>query len=177
LLKLAAEAPASYYYLGILLAFFVFVYNLVEFHVFGDVLRGCRGDRVTLTFRLQPGLQAVPARRLQVPRLPQLVSPLICRPPLASYLVTPWLASPHLQTAFLHFFGNPPKFAYRRQVFHVSDVESVALDWLLSSDVAGHRYPPDIKMTISKDDTVPIVVMVPGLTSDSSCSVSGHPSS
>ncbi|MQL79460.1 hypothetical protein Taro_011899 [Colocasia esculenta] len=161
LLELAAEVPASYYYLGTLLVFFVFVYNLLEFHVVGDVLRGCRGDRATLTFN--------PASEL----CQHVVSR--CRVLRSRYLVTPWIASPHLQTAFAHFFGNPPTFTYRRsQVFPVSDEEAVALDWLLSSDVAGHQYPPDTNKTISKDDTVPIVVVVPGLTGDSACPYVRH---
>lgn len=30
------------------------------------------------------------------------------------YLSTPWLCSPHLQTTFIHYFGNPPAVGYRR---------------------------------------------------------------
>lgn len=42
---------------------------------------------------------------------------------------------------------------------------TIALDWLLPSDVAGGF--SDTSMIIPKDDTTPIVVVIPGLTSDS----------
>lgn len=50
-----------------------------------------------------------------------------------------------------------------RQIFHTSDGGTIALDWLMSSDGdAIYR-----TSSISKDDTTPIMVVIPGLTSDS----------
>ncbi|XP_039059712.1 uncharacterized protein LOC120203500 [Hibiscus syriacus] len=50
------------------------------------------------------------------------------------YLVTPWLSSPHLQTAFLSFHGRPPPVTYRRRLFRAFDGVTIALDWLTYSD-------------------------------------------
>ncbi|URE42024.1 hypothetical protein MUK42_16115 [Musa troglodytarum] len=59
-----------------------------------------------------------------------------------------------------------------RQLFSVQDGGTVALDWLLASDVAGGA--SDTDKVISRDDTTPIVVVVPGLTSDSFSSYVKH---
>lgn len=50
-------------------------------------------------------------------------------------------------------------------MFRTSDGGTIALDWVLSSDVSGGAFHKE--SSISKDDTTPIVVVVPGLTSDS----------
>ncbi|ONI26526.1 hypothetical protein PRUPE_1G030400 [Prunus persica] len=78
------------------------------------------------------------------------------------YLATPWLTSPHLQNFFLSFFGNPPAVTYQRELFRVSNGGTIALDWAVSSYV------------LPKDDTTPIVVVLPGLTSDSQSSYIRH---
>ncbi|CAB4292210.1 unnamed protein product [Prunus armeniaca] len=78
------------------------------------------------------------------------------------YLATPWLTSPHLQNFFLNFFGNPPAATYQRELFRLSDGGTIALDWAVSSYV------------LPKDDTTPIVVVLPGLTSDSQSSYIRH---
>uniref|UniRef100_A0A803L054 Serine aminopeptidase S33 domain-containing protein n=1 Tax=Chenopodium quinoa TaxID=63459 RepID=A0A803L054_CHEQI len=52
-----------------------------------------------------------------------------------------------------------------RQMFRLSDGGTVALDWLMSSDVMGHAVYID--NVIPKDDKTPIVLVIPGLTSDS----------
>ncbi|XP_012482348.1 embryogenesis-associated protein EMB8 isoform X2 [Gossypium raimondii] len=88
------------------------------------------------------------------------------------YLATPWLSSPHFQTTFLNFFGNPPAFSYRRQLFHASDGGTIALDWLTSSDISRGAF--EVNHTISKEDTTPLVVVIPGLTSDSTSSYIKH---
>ncbi|KAH9626341.1 hypothetical protein KSS87_023499 [Heliosperma pusillum] len=88
------------------------------------------------------------------------------------YLVTPWLASPHIQTAFMNFFGRPPVFSYRRQIFRTSDGGTLALDWLLSSDVSGVAVY--VENVIPKHDATPIVVVIPGLTSDSESAYLKH---
>ncbi|KAG1328039.1 embryogenesis-associated protein EMB8 [Cocos nucifera] len=151
LLRAAAMVPASHYLLAGLLLLLVFLYNFLECHLVGDLIRGCRGSPVTLTFD--------PASKIYE----GVVSK--CRILHGRYLATPWLASPHFQTAFLNFFGNPPVFNYRRQLFSTHDGGTIALDWLLPSDVAGGF--SDASRIIPKDDITPIVVVVPGLTSDS----------
>ncbi|KAI5073813.1 hypothetical protein GOP47_0011826 [Adiantum capillus-veneris] len=82
------------------------------------------------------------------------------------YSPTPWLCSSHLQTAFLHFFGRPPQFEYHRKLCRTSDGGTIALDWLFpkkgSESVKG--------VSSSEHDSTRetrIVVVIPGLTSDS----------
>ncbi|XP_009414628.2 embryogenesis-associated protein EMB8 isoform X1 [Musa acuminata AAA Group] len=158
LLQAAALVPTAHYLAAALIFLLVFLYNFLELHFLGDFLRGFRGDPVVLTFD--------PASRIYQ----GVVS--MCRILHGRYLVTPWLASPHLQTVFLSFFGRPPSVVYRRQLFSVQDGGTVALDWLLASDVAGGA--SDTDKVISRDDTTPIVVVVPGLTSDSFSSYVKH---
>ncbi|GMN51955.1 hypothetical protein TIFTF001_021101 [Ficus carica] len=81
------------------------------------------------------------------------------------YLATPWLSSPHIQTVFLNFFGRPPVFSYKRKIFHTSDGGTIALDWLTKFDVVDGGF--HMNNVISRDDTTPIMVVIPGLTSDS----------
>lgn len=88
------------------------------------------------------------------------------------YLPTPWLSSPHLQTAFLNFFGRPPRFSYTRQLFNTPDGGTIAFDWLRPSDVI--RGPVHTSNVISQDDTTPIVLVIPGLMSDSSAAYIKH---
>ncbi|XP_058218067.1 embryogenesis-associated protein EMB8 isoform X5 [Rhododendron vialii] len=91
---------------------------------------------------------------------------------ILGYLATPWLASPHIQTTFLNFFGRPPAFSYRRHLFHASDGGTIALDWLLNTDVSGEGVYRN--SSIAKDDTTPIMVVIPGLTSDSASAYLKH---
>ncbi|KAK6116621.1 hypothetical protein DH2020_049620 [Rehmannia glutinosa] len=95
-----------------------------------------------------------------------------CRTLHGRYLATPWLSSPHFQTSFVNFFGRPPLFTYRRQMFHASDGGIFALDWLMHSDVSG--VAAQNNHAITKDDATPIVVMIPGLTSDSASPYMKH---
>ncbi|XP_064992515.1 uncharacterized protein LOC135629256 isoform X1 [Musa acuminata AAA Group] len=150
-LRAVAMVPAAHYLAASLLVLLSLFYNLFEFHFLRDLLHGFRGDPVVLTFN--------PASKIYE----GVVSK--CRIFHRRYLPTPWLASPHLQTAFLHFFGRPPCVTYRRQLFSVRDGGTIALDWLLASDVAGGYSNMD--KVISKDDTAPLVIVIPGLTSDS----------
>ncbi|XP_073000260.1 embryogenesis-associated protein EMB8-like [Typha latifolia] len=152
LVRAAYAFPPSHYLLAALLLVAVFLYNFLELHLLRDVFGGLRGDPVVLTFD--------PASKIYE----GVVSK--CRALHGRYLATPWLASPHLQTTFLNFFGRPPTFSYRRQLFTVHDGGTLALDWLLASDVAGG--PSETSRVIYKDDTTPLVVVIPGLTSDSS---------
>ncbi|KAF6139446.1 hypothetical protein GIB67_026288 [Kingdonia uniflora] len=151
IIKAAYLIPTSQYLLWGLLVCSIALYNFLEFHFFGDLLTGFRGNLVSLTYNscseIYNGV---------VSKCPSLHG---------RYLVTPWLSSPHIQTAFLNFFGNPPAFTYRRQIFQLPDGGTIALDWLMHSNVL--RGTSRMNYTISKDDTTPIVVVVPGLTSDS----------
>ncbi|KAI4378405.1 hypothetical protein MLD38_015887 [Melastoma candidum] len=88
-----------------------------------------------------------------------------CRVVHGRYLATPWLSSPHIQTVFLNFCGNPPNVSYRRQIFHASDGGTIALDWVNTLDVSGGSSSMD--ESFCRDDGTPIAVVVPGLTSDS----------
>ncbi|KAL4183462.1 hypothetical protein AMTRI_Chr11g155260 [Amborella trichopoda] len=145
------------YFLGISVVFLIFLSNFMEFHVFSDMMRGFKGDRVKLTFNLASEMAnglLWKCHHLHGRLVPGL------------YTATPWLASPHLQTAFLHFFGRPPIFEYKRQMFSLGDGGTVALDWLMSDDVSRNGF--NLNQAISKDDIAPIVVVIPGLTSDSS---------
>ncbi|KAE8683394.1 protein SCARECROW-like [Hibiscus syriacus] len=153
-----SSIPISHYVLPCMLAWVVFFYNFLEFHLFEDFFSGFRGAPVGLTFH--------PASHIYH----GVVSK--CRILHGRYLATPWLSSPHFQTAFLNFFGNPPAFSYRRQLFHTSDGGTIALDWLTSSDVS--RGVCETNNAISKDDTTPLVVVIPGLTSDSASSYIKH---
>ncbi|GMP79187.1 hypothetical protein CsSME_00034834 [Camellia sinensis var. sinensis] len=149
LFKATTMIPISHYALGLLIVGVVFLYNFLEFHFFEDLV--FRGSPVTLTYNSCSEIYQGVASK--------------CRILHGRYLTTPWLSSPHIQTTFLNFFGRPPAFCYRRQIFHTSDGGTIALDWLMSSDVSGDAIYRN--SSISKDDTTPIMVVIPGLTSDS----------
>jgi len=152
LLRAAAMVPAERYALAAVAVVSVFLYRFLELHVIGDALRGFRGGRVELTFHPASEIYHRVASK--------------CRSLHGRYLATPWLASPHLQTLFLGISGRPPSFTYKRQLYTVRDGGTIALDWLLASDLE------DADGFISKDDSTPLVVVVPGLTSDSAAAVS-----
>lgn len=157
LLTAVSLIPMSHYLLGVLFFSLVFLYNFLEFHFLQDLVRGFRGSPVSLTFNSYSEIYEGVASK--------------CRILQGRYLATPWLSSPHFQTVFLNFFGNPPAFSYRRQLFHASDGGTIALDWLTSSDVSEGTSNTN---TISKDDKTPLVVVVPGLTSDSDSAYIKH---
>ncbi|KAG0453479.1 hypothetical protein HPP92_024783 [Vanilla planifolia] len=150
--------PASHYFVVIFFLIVVFLYNFLEFHFIRDLSGGFRGDPVSLTFN--------PSSKIYE----DVVSK--CRTLHGRYLATPWLSGPHLQTAFLTIYGRPPIVTYRRQLYSVRDGGTIALDWLLASDVSCGSLEKD--RAISKDDANPIVVVVPGLTSDSSSAYVKH---
>ncbi|XP_074579102.1 embryogenesis-associated protein EMB8-like isoform X2 [Curcuma longa] len=137
LYQAASMVPLAHFLATALLFLVVFLYNFLEIHLLGDLFRGCRGDPVVLTFNSRSKIYEGVVSK--------------CRILHGRYLASPWLSSPHLQTVFLNFFGRPPSVVYRRKLFSLHDGETVALDWLLTSD----------------DDRTPIAVVVPGLTSDS----------
>ncbi|CAJ1976812.1 unnamed protein product [Sphenostylis stenocarpa] len=163
--------PISHYLLFTSLVLIVLLYRFLEFHFFQDLFSLFAGSPVALTYH--------PASHFY----DAVVSK--CRILHASYLATPWLSSPHLQTVFLNFFGRPPLFKYRRQLFTTPDGGTVALDWLLSSDgLIIHSYVSDhgtvsagaihMEDVVCKDESTPIVVVIPGLTSDSSSAYLKH---
>ncbi|XP_037417387.1 embryogenesis-associated protein EMB8-like isoform X1 [Triticum dicoccoides] len=159
LLRAAALVPLERYALAALVLAAAFLYRFLELHVLGDLLRGLRGGRVALTFHPDSQVYHRVAAK--------------CRSLHGRYLATPWLASPHLQTLFLGIWGIPPSVTYRRQLYTVRDGGTIALDWLLASD----REAADGSScdgTISSDDSTPIVVVVPGLTSDSTAAYVKH---
>ncbi|KAL8486010.1 hypothetical protein ACS0TY_028063 [Phlomoides rotata] len=158
LLKSVLAIPLSHYLMG-LLFFFVFLsYNFLEFHFFQDLFAGFRGAPVHLTYNASSEIYHGVVSK--------------CKTLHGRYLATPWLSSPHFQTSFINFFGRPPMFTYRRKMFHTSDGGMFALDWLFHSDVAGIAVPND--HALAKDDATPIVVIIPGLTSDSASPYMKH---
>ncbi|KAL8167042.1 hypothetical protein V2J09_008541 [Rumex salicifolius] len=146
--------PISHYLIALIAIITAFLYNFLEWHFLGDFLTGFRGQRVTLTFNSDSKIYDAVASKCKILR--------------GRYQATPWLASPHLQTTFLNFFGRPPVFTYRRKIFRTSDGGTIALDWLLKSDVVEGSV--DITYSIPEDDKTPLVIIVPGLTSDSNSS-------
>uniref|UniRef100_A0A5B7B4C8 Putative abhydrolase domain-containing protein 3 n=1 Tax=Davidia involucrata TaxID=16924 RepID=A0A5B7B4C8_DAVIN len=158
LLKAASHIPISHYLLWLLFISLVFLYSFLEIHFLQDLFTGFRGQPVSLTFNSCSEVYQ------------EVVSK--CRILHGRYLATPWLSSPHLQTAFLSFFGRPPVFSYRRQLFRTSDGGTIALDWLMNSDVSEAAFQVD--NAILKDDKTPIVIVIPGLTSDSAAAYVKH---
>ncbi|XP_021300122.1 embryogenesis-associated protein EMB8 isoform X2 [Herrania umbratica] len=156
--------PISHYLLAFSVIWAAYLYNFLEIHFFQDLFSGFRGAPVSLTSHPSS------------PIYNDVVSK--CRILHGRYLATPWLSSPHFQTAFLNFFGNPPVFSYNRQLFHASDGGTIALDWLTSSDVPRSTFEMNNAIStndaISKDDTTPVVVVIPGLTSDSASAYIKH---
>ncbi|KAM0864465.1 hypothetical protein ACQ4PT_043917 [Festuca glaucescens] len=157
LLRAAALVPPAQYAVAALVVASAFLYRFLELHVLGDLLRGFRGGRVALTFHPDSQVYHRVASK--------------CRSIHGRYLATPWLASPHLQTLFLGFWARSPSFTYRRQLYTVHDGGTIALDWLLASDC---EVDGSYDRTVSNDDSTPIVIVVPGLTSDSTAAYVKH---
>ncbi|POO00219.1 Serine aminopeptidase, S [Trema orientale] len=158
LLRALFLIPISHYLLAFLLLSLVFLYTFLEFHFVEDALTAFRGCPVALTYDSSSQIYNGVVSK--------------CRILHGRYLATPWLSSPHIQTVFLNFFGRPPVFSYRRELFHASDGGTIALDWLTSSDVLDGDFHTN--NAISRDDTTPIVVVIPGLTSDSTSAYLKH---
>ncbi|XVF37244.1 hypothetical protein REPUB_Repub19eG0129800 [Reevesia pubescens] len=158
LLHALSLIPISHYLLAFLLIWAAFLYNFLEIHFFQDLFSGFRGVPVTFTFHPSSHIYHGVVSKCWILH--------------GRYSVTPWLSSPHFQTVFLNFFGNPPVFSYSRQLFHASDGGNIALDWVRSSDVSRSTF--EIDNAISKDDTTPLVVVIPGLTSDSASAYIKH---
>ncbi|XP_039006296.1 embryogenesis-associated protein EMB8-like isoform X2 [Hibiscus syriacus] len=153
LFQALALIPVSHYFLAAFFVFLVFLYNFLEIHFLHDLLTFFRGDPVTLTYNSSSDLGRSVAAK--------------CKIFQQRYLVTPWLSSPHIQTAFLTFHGRPPPVTYRRHLFRAFDGGTIALDWLTYSDVLEGSDGVIDGSTARKDDKTPIVIVIPGLTSDS----------
>ncbi|GAA0143581.1 serine protease [Lithospermum erythrorhizon] len=150
-LRGAMEIPGWHYVVGMVMLWMLFLYKFLEFHFFQDLFTAFRGSPVSLTYH-----SSSPIYHHIVSNCPIL---------LGRHLTTPWLCSPHVQTTFINFFGRPPPFSYRREMFHASDGGTIALDWLTRSDVTGG--PVHNNHSIRKNDRSPIMAVIPGLTSDS----------
>ncbi|OEL29031.1 Embryogenesis-associated protein EMB8 [Dichanthelium oligosanthes] len=159
LLRAAALVPWTRYALAALALAAALLYRFLELHFLGDLLRGFHGGRVALTFHPESQVYHRVASK--------------CRSLHGRYLATPWLASPHLQTLFLSISGRSPSFTYRRQLYTVRDGGTIALDWLLASDLEAADVG-SYDESISKDDSTPLLVVIPGLTSDSSAAYVKH---
>lgn len=158
LLKALLLIPISHYILLVLFLLIVFLYNFLEIHILQDLFTGFRGQNVHLLFNSTSDVYQ------------QVVSK--CNILHGRYLSTPWLCSPHLQTVFLSFLGKAPTFSYKRQIFLTSDGGTIALDWLMSINVM----EPTIRLQdeghgVNRD---PIMIVIPGLTSDSESAYVKH---
>ncbi|KAK8699248.1 hypothetical protein V6N13_115339 [Hibiscus sabdariffa] len=160
LFRALALIPVSHYFLAALFLFLVFLYNFLEIHFLHDLLTLFRGDPVTLTYSSSSDLGRSVAAK--------------CKILQQRYLVTPWLSSPHIQTAFLTFHGRPPPVTYRRHLFRAFDGGTIALDWLTYSDVLEGASGIIDGSAAYKGDKTPIAIVIPGLTSDSTAAYVKH---
>ncbi|KAK3028252.1 hypothetical protein RJ639_037586 [Escallonia herrerae] len=158
LLKAAFLIPIYHYLLLLILVVLIFVYNFLEIHMFQDLFTGFRGQSVSLTFNSSSAIYQEVASK--------------CKLLHRRYLATPWLYSPHLQTAFLSLYAKSPVFSYERQLFHTSDGGTIALDWLIGSK--GVEADFEVNAGVNNDDNTPIMIVVPGLTSDSASTYVKH---
>ncbi|WJX20439.1 hypothetical protein P8452_09994 [Trifolium repens] len=152
LLQALLQIPIHHYALATAFAFTFFLYNFLEIHFIQDLFTGFSGSSVDFTYNSSSEFYDAVVSK--------------CRILHGKYSVTPWLSSPHLQTVFLNFFGNPPKFKYKRQLFNTPDGGTIALDWVTNTVVSENAV--HVEDAVNKDESTPIVVIIPGLTSDSS---------
>ncbi|KAK4405023.1 hypothetical protein Sango_0508800 [Sesamum angolense] len=181
LLRAVLLIPVSHYLLGLSLIVVVFLYNFLEIHILQDLFTGLRGQKVVLTFNPSSQLYRdvvskcrvlhgrygtrqnldwrIESRLFSSVLLDVLFDGFLvlylklgvfAYVFLAScavgnrYLSTPWLCSPHLQTVFLHFLGI--------RLLSVIEVKNLAYQ---------------VNDAVEQDDKKPIVIIIPGLTSDS----------
>ncbi|KAK7270366.1 hypothetical protein RIF29_23450 [Crotalaria pallida] len=153
-----SQIPIHHYFIATAFILIAYLYNFIECHFVQDLFSAFRGSSVDLTYNSCSQIYHGVVSK--------------CRILHGRYFPTPWLSSPHLQTCFLNFFGRPPLFNYQRQLFTTPDGGTLALDWLMSSDVSGGAVHTD--NVVSKDEPTPIVIVIPGLTSDSSSAYLKH---
>ncbi|GLJ26227.1 hypothetical protein SUGI_0503840 [Cryptomeria japonica] len=80
-------------------------------------------------------------------------------------LANPVALQPSFANCFSALFGSPPVFVYQRQMFLSLDGETIALDWLIDNDIV--KRPASLNMPIPENSSMPIVIVIPGLASDS----------
>ncbi|CAN4110716.1 unnamed protein product [Withania somnifera] len=136
----------------------LYFYIFVEMYFIQDLFTGFRGQSLSLTFNSCCDLYQ------------EVVSK--CKILHGRFSSTPWLSSPHLQTIFLQFFERIPACNYQRQIFKTPDGGTIALDWLRHVDV---KEPPIEGLDgVRSDDKTPIIMVIPGLTSDSNTAYVKH---
>lgn len=105
LLQALSLIPISHYLIGSAFVFIFFLYNFMEFHFLQDLFSfRLRGSPVELTYNPCSQIYEGVVSKCEILH--------------GTYLPTPWLSSPHLQTCFLNFFGRPPVFSYKRSAHH-----------------------------------------------------------
>lgn len=144
--------PISHYLIFFFLTILLFLYFFLEIHF-------PKADPISLT--LNPNSDFCKF----------IVSK--CRLLHGRYFPTFWLSSPHLQTAFLTLFGKSPPFSYKRILYQATDGGTIALDWLMHSDVV-EGISQVVNASNPGTDRTPIAIIVPGLTSDSSAAYIKH---
>ncbi|KAL3838889.1 hypothetical protein ACJIZ3_023480 [Penstemon smallii] len=160
LLTAALLIPTTHYLLGFLVIAIVFLYNFLEMHFLQDLFTGFRGQQVELTFSASSKLYH------------DVVSK--CKILHARYLSTPWLCSPHLQTLFITRFGNAPVVNYRRQLLTTADGGTFALDWVIRDDDNVKKPTVTTDDALQHDGENPIIIIIPGLSSDSDSAYVKH---
>ncbi|CAL9242915.1 unnamed protein product [Arabidopsis halleri] len=144
--------PISHYLIFFFLTILLFLYFFLEIHI-------PKADPISLTFNPNSEFcQFIVSK---------------CRLLHGRYFPTFWLSSPHLQTAFLSLFGKSPPFSYKRILYEATDGGTIALDWLMHSDVV-EGISQVVNDSTSGTDRTPIAIVVPGLTSDSSAAYIKH---
>ncbi|KVH88552.1 putative AB-hydrolase YheT [Cynara cardunculus var. scolymus] len=143
LLRALTLIPISHYLLLAFFALIVFVYNLLEIHILQDIISGFGGGHVSLTFNSSSDLYR------------EVISK--CHLLYGRYVATAWLSSPHLQTILLNVLVKTPSFSYKREIFRTSDGGTVALDWLMNSDVLETSFQINGTNTVAD---IPLVIYI-----------------
>ncbi|XP_039045057.1 embryogenesis-associated protein EMB8-like [Hibiscus syriacus] len=76
--------------------------------------------------------------------------------------------------SLFEFSRRPPPVTYRRRLFRAFDSGTIALDWLTYLDVVEGPSGIIDGSAVRKGDKTPIVIVIPGLTSDSTAAYVKH---
>ncbi|CAI5976122.1 unnamed protein product [Closterium sp. NIES-64] len=140
-----------------------FLYNWFDLHVVSHVFVG---DKVKVVHHAGSNVARAVFARMRIPH----------------FWPTPWLCSPHLQTTFVHFCAPTPHVPYIRHVVRTPDGGTLGLDWAepeaavgggkggKGAGAAGVGGSGEAKVAggrAERSSQVPIVIVVPGLTSQS----------
>ncbi|CAI5494794.1 unnamed protein product [Closterium sp. Naga37s-1] len=151
-----------------------FLYNWFDLHVVSHLFVG---DRVKVVHHAGSNVARAVFARMRIPH----------------FWPTPWLCSPHLQTTFVHFLAPTPDVPYIRHVVRTPDGGTLGLDWAepaaaapadggekggqgKGAGAAGMEGSGEAQVAggrAERTSQVPIVIVVPGLTSQSSDKVRG----